>query len=124
MPGIETIRKEFIMTNAMIQTDKLTQLDHYRLLGSSGLRVSPLALGTMTFGTDWGWGADKDVCRQMFDRYVERGGNFIDGSNNYTNGTAEKFIGEFAKGRREQLVRTAKYTLNRPPADPNPRGSP
>jgi hypothetical protein len=72
-----------------------------RLLGRSGLRVSPLALGTMTFGSDWGWGADRDETRKIFDAYVERGGNFIDTANAYTNGTAEQMVGEFARSRRE-----------------------
>lgn len=54
------------------------RLDSYRLLGRSGLRVSPLCLGAMTFGSDWGWGADVDESRRMFDTYVDRGGNFID----------------------------------------------
>ena len=53
-------------------------LDTYRLLGRSGLRVSPLALGAATFGTEWGWGAEQDEARKLFDLYVERGGNFID----------------------------------------------
>lgn len=105
------------------QTGKLTQLDHYRLLGRSGLRVSPLALGTMTFGTDWGWGADKDECRKIFERYAELGGNFIDTANRYTNGTAETFVGEFIKGRRDQFVIATKYTLNMRPGDPNAGGS-
>ncbi|WP_264293808.1 aldo/keto reductase [Diaphorobacter aerolatus] len=59
-------------------------LSEYRTLGRSGLRVSPLALGTMTFGTDWGWGADEAEARRIFDLYVERGGNFIDTANFYT----------------------------------------
>jgi aryl-alcohol dehydrogenase-like predicted oxidoreductase len=105
------------------QTGKLTQLDHYRLLGRSGLRVSPLALGTMTFGTDWGWGADKDECRKIFERYAELGGNFIDTANRYTNGTAETFVGEFVKGRRDQFVIATKYTLNMRAGDPNAGGS-
>ena len=54
----------------------MMSLDHYRLLGRSGLRVSPLALGTMTFGKDWGWGADASESRRMFDHYLDRGGNF------------------------------------------------
>src|SRR4051812_42024516 len=56
-------------------------LDSYELLGRSGLRVSPLALGAMTFGTDWGWGADASDARRIFDTYVDRGGNFIDTAN-------------------------------------------
>ena len=67
---------------------------NYRLFGRSGLRVSELALGTMTFGTDWGWGADRDECRRMLDAYAEAGGNFVDTANNYTNGTSERVVGE------------------------------
>ena len=55
-----------------------TTLDTYRLLGTSGLRVSPLAIGAMTFGTEWGWGADERDARRMFDAYVARGDNFIE----------------------------------------------
>lgn len=83
----------------------------YQLLGQSGLRVSELALGTMTFGEDWGWGADKETSRQIFDCYVEAGGNFIDTSNNYTNGTSEQYVGEFIHQERDQFVVATKYTL-------------
>ena len=61
----------------------------YKLLGNSSLRVAELALGTMTFGEDWGWGASKEESRKIWDCYAEQGGNFIDTSVNYTNGTAE-----------------------------------
>jgi aryl-alcohol dehydrogenase-like predicted oxidoreductase len=101
----------------------MTTLDTYRLLGRSGLRVSPLALGTMTFGTDWGWGSDKDESRRIFDAYVDRGGNFIDTANQYTEGTSEAMVGEFAAGRREQLVIATKYTLAARPGDPNSGGN-
>jgi len=100
-----------------------TTLDTYRLLGRSGLRVSPLALGTMTFGKDWGWGSDKDEARRIFDTYVDRGGNFIDTANQYTSGTSERFIGEFAKDRRDQLVLATKYTLATRNGDPNSGGN-
>ena len=60
----------------------------YRLLGHSGLRVSELALGTMTFGDDWGWGSPKDEARKIYDAYREAGGNFIDTANFYTAGQA------------------------------------
>lgn len=73
-------------------------LDHYRLLGRSGLRVSPLALGTMTFGADWCWGAELAEARRLFDVYVERGGNFIDTANRYTEGSAERFVGNSPPG--------------------------
>lgn len=98
-------------------------LDTYRLLGRSGLRVSPLALGAATFGTEWGWGAEKDEARKLFDLYVERGGNFIDTANTYTDGSSERLLGEFAQGRRESLVLATKYTTLRRPGDPNSGGS-
>jgi aryl-alcohol dehydrogenase-like predicted oxidoreductase len=98
-------------------------LDHYSLLGRSGLRVSPFALGTMTFGTDWGWGSDQDEARAVFDHYVEQGGNFIDTASMYTNGTAERMIGEFAKDRRDRLVIATKYTMTSDPSDPNAGGN-
>ncbi|MEM7336796.1 MAG: aldo/keto reductase, partial [Chloroflexota bacterium] len=84
---------------------------NYQLLGKSGLRVSEIALGTMTFGEDWGWGADFDTSRKIFDKYVEAGGNFIDTANNYTKGTSEKFVGEFIQDQRDQFVLATKYTL-------------
>lgn len=91
----------------------------YKLLGRSGLRVSEVCLGTMTFGDDWGWGAPKDESRRMFDAFAEAGGNFIDTSNNYTNGTSEKFIGEFVRSDRDHFVTATKYTLNERSTDPN-----
>ncbi|KOX34167.1 aldo/keto reductase [Saccharothrix sp. NRRL B-16348] len=98
-------------------------LDSYRLLGRSGLRVSPLALGTATFGTEWGWGAGRDDARELFDTYVERGGNFIDTANTYTDGSSERMLGEFARDRREGLVLATKYTTLRRPGDPNSGGA-
>ncbi|MFT2016763.1 aldo/keto reductase [Streptomyces sp. 796.1] len=98
-------------------------LDTYRLLGRSGLRVSPLALGTATFGTAWGWGADQDEARRLFDHYVEQGGNFIDTANVYTDGNSERMLATFTRGRRESLVLATKYTSLRRPGDPNARGS-
>ncbi|WP_129543813.1 aldo/keto reductase [Serratia sp. 1D1416] len=98
-------------------------LDSYRLLGRSGLRVSPLTLGTMTFGADWGWGAEQAEARRLFDAYVDRGGNFIDTANRYTEGSAERFVGEFAAGRRDRLVIATKYTLPTQPDNPNSGGN-
>ncbi|WP_280382022.1 aldo/keto reductase [Nocardia wallacei] len=98
-------------------------LDSYRLLGRSGLRVSPLALGTMTFGTEWGWGSDKDEARSVFDTYVGRGGNFLDTANRYTGGTAEEWLGEFAAPVRESLVLATKYTGTQRLTDPNSGGN-
>jgi aryl-alcohol dehydrogenase-like predicted oxidoreductase len=102
---------------------------NYQLLGRSGLRVSDLCLGTMTFGEDWGWGAAKEEARKIYDAYREAGGNFIDTANVYTNGSSEKFVGEFVAGHREEVVLATKYTIaaarvNRPPrTDPNAGGN-
>ena len=95
----------------------------YKLLGRSGLRVSELALGTMTFGPDWGWGADKDESRAMFDAYAEAGGNFIDTANRYTNGTSERLVGEFIGDDRARFVVATKYTLSRDGRDANASGN-
>ena len=84
----------------------------YKLLGKSGLRVSELALGTMTFGEDWGFGASKEESRRMFDAYVEAGGNFIDTATNYNEGSSEKFVGEFVAPNRDRYVVATKYTMN------------
>jgi aryl-alcohol dehydrogenase-like predicted oxidoreductase len=95
----------------------------YRLLGNSGLRVSEAALGTMTFGDDWGWGAAKDEAHKVYDAFRDAGGNFIDTANFYTNGTSESFLGEFMKGHRESIVLATKYTNAAPGKDPNAAGN-
>lgn len=87
----------------------------YKLLGKSGLRVSELCLGTMTFGEDWGWGASKETSQQMFDMFAEAGGNFIDTANLYTNGTSEEYVGDFIHSDREHFVVATKYTLTPAP---------
>src|SRR6266576_2264336 len=96
---------------------------NYRLLGNSGLRVSEAALGTMTFGDDWGWGAAKDEARKVYDAFREAGGNFIDTANIYTNGTSETFLGEFIKGHRESVGMATKYTNAFASKDPNAAGN-
>ncbi len=95
----------------------------YKLLGRSGLRVSELALGTMTFGETWGWGASKDESRAIFDAFVEAGGNFVDTSCNYTDGESERFVGEFVRDDRERFVVATKYTLTQRRDDPNAGGN-
>jgi aryl-alcohol dehydrogenase-like predicted oxidoreductase len=95
----------------------------YKLLGKSGLRVSELCLGTMTFGEEWGWGASQDVARKIFESYVAAGGNFIDTANGYTNGTSEKMVGDFIKADREKFVVATKYSFNLKPGDPNAGGN-
>lgn len=96
---------------------------NYRLLGRSGLRVSELSLGTMTFGEEWGWGTAKDEARKIYDAYREAGGNFIDTANLYTAGSSEKFVGEFVRGHREQMVIATKYSNAAPGTDPNAAGN-
>lgn len=96
----------------------------YKLLGKSGLRVSELCLGTMTFGETWGWGAGKEESRKLFDLFAEAGGNFIDTSVNYTDGTSEEFLGEFTQADRDHFVIATKYTLTQPgDTDPNGGGN-
>jgi aryl-alcohol dehydrogenase-like predicted oxidoreductase len=95
----------------------------YKLLGNSGLRVSELCLGTMTFGEDWGWGSNKEESRAVFEAFAEAGGNFLDTANLYTNGTSETLVGEFVKGDREKWVIATKYSLNMRPGDVNASGN-
>ena len=95
----------------------------YRLLGKSGLRVSEAALGTMTFGDEWGWGSPKAEAQKVYESYRDAGGNFIDTANFYTGGTSEKFVGEFIKGHRESVVLATKYSNAAPGKDPNKTGN-
>lgn len=101
-------------------------LDHYVTLGRSGLRVSPLCLGAMTFGEDFGWGSSVKDSEAILDRYVDLGGNFIDTANMYTKGHSEKIIGDHVgldKARRDRLVLATKFSGNLYPGDPNGGGS-
>ena len=101
-------------------------LDHYVTLGRSGLRVSPLCLGAMTFGEDLGWGSSVEESQQIIDRYIELGGNFIDTANFYTKSHSEKIIGDHVgrhPARRDRLVIATKFSGNLYPGDPNGGGS-
>jgi aryl-alcohol dehydrogenase-like predicted oxidoreductase len=101
-------------------------LDHYVTLGRSGLRVSPLCLGAMTFGEDLGWGASVEESQRMIDRYADLGGNFIDTANFYTKSHSEKIIGDHVgrhPARRDRLVIATKFSGNLYPGDPNAGGS-
>ena len=91
----------------------------YKLLGKSGLRVSEICLGTMTFGEEWGWGANKEESKKVFDAYAHAGGNFLDTANRYTEGTSEKYVGEFIHTDRDHFVLATKYTLFDRRMDPN-----
>lgn len=98
----------------------------YKILGKSGLRVSELCLGAMTFGKDWAEflrGASKEESKEIFDLFVQAGGNFIDTANNYQNGSSERYVGEFISNEREKFVLATKYTLTTNPNDPNASGN-
>ncbi len=100
-------------------------LDDYITLGRSGLRVSPLCLGTMTFGTEWGWGAEEKTAREVFDRYVEASGNFVDTADLYTGGHSEELLGKFIseRGLRDRVVLATKFTFNGDAGNPNAGGN-
>ncbi len=97
----------------------------YFTLGRSGLRISRLALGTMTFGDNWGWGADERTSRAMFDRYLDAGGNFIDTADLYTEGQSETLLGKFIaeSGVRDRVVLTTKFSYNAETGNPNAGGN-
>ncbi len=107
------------------ESKKIESVASYYLLGKSGLRVSPLCLGTMTFGTEWGWGSPAETARKIFDRYLEAGGNFIDTADGYTNGKSEELVGQFLKdgGRRDRVALATKFTFNTVAGDPNAGGN-
>ncbi|BAU10329.1 aldo/keto reductase [Leptolyngbya sp. NIES-3755] len=98
---------------------------NYYTLGKSGLRVSQLALGTMTFGTEWGWGADEETARQLFNTYMDAGGNFIDTADLYTGGTSESWLGKFIQERnlRDRTIIATKFSYNAEPGNPNAGGN-
>lgn len=95
----------------------------YRLLGRTGLRVSELFLGAMTFGGQGGVGAPPEECRAMLDAYAEAGGNVVDTAINYRGGESETILGELLDGRRDRFVLATKYTVSRDGGDPNAAGN-
>src|SRR4030081_3330182 len=95
----------------------------YKLLGKTGVRISEVALGTMTFGDDWGWGGPPDVSAKMLDLFADAGGNVVDTADVYTTGTSETTLGELLKGRRDRFVLATKFTNQTDPADPNSAGN-
>jgi aryl-alcohol dehydrogenase-like predicted oxidoreductase len=101
-------------------------LNHYVTLGRSGLRVSPICLGAMTFGEDWGWGSSVKDSEAILDRFLERGGNFIDTANGYTKGHSEKIIGDHVgrhPSKRDRVVIATKFVTNMYRGDPNGGGA-
>src|SRR5581483_7642555 len=95
----------------------------YRLFGASGLRVSELFLGAMTFGEQGGVGAPQEECARMLDLYAEAGGNFIDTAVNYRGGASEEILGNLLGERRDRFVLATKYTVTRDGSDPNAAGN-
>ncbi|MBN8730555.1 MAG: aldo/keto reductase [Acidobacteria bacterium] len=96
---------------------------NYRLLGRSGLRVSELCLGTMTFGEEWGWGSTEAESRKVFEAFVEAGGNFFDTANGYTNGSSERLLGSFLAAERDRYVVATKFSFSTRPGDANAGGN-
>jgi aryl-alcohol dehydrogenase-like predicted oxidoreductase len=97
----------------------------YVQLGNSGLRVSEVCLGTMTFGDERGegWGATREEARRIFELFVEEGGNFFDTANNYVAGTSERYLGQLVAAERERFVVATKYTAATRGGDPNAIGN-
>nr|BBH87511.1 hypothetical protein KTC_22620 [Thermosporothrix sp. COM3] len=85
----------------------------YKVLGKSGLRVSELALGTMTFGEGMAWGASREESRKIFEAYAEAGGNFIDAADVYMGGESEKLVGDFIAADRDRFVLSTKYAITK-----------
>ena len=101
-------------------------LKHYLSLGNSGFRVSPFCLGAMTFGQEWGFGSDEAESKQVLDRYLDLGGNFLDTANGYTKGHSGKVIGDHVgrhPARRDRLVIATKFFTNMYRGDPNAGGA-
>ena len=100
-------------------------LSEYVTLGNSGLKVSRLCLGTMTFGADSGWGSAEETARSIFNSFLDAGGNFIDTADAYVSGKSEAFIGRFiqARGSRDRIVIGTKFSFNTDPGDPNAGGN-
>jgi aryl-alcohol dehydrogenase-like predicted oxidoreductase len=96
---------------------------NFGLFGKSGLRVSELSPGTMTFGEKWGWGPPRDEARQIYDAFREAGGNFVDTANIYTNGASETLLGEFMSDDRESVVLATKYSGAAATTEPNASGN-
>jgi aryl-alcohol dehydrogenase-like predicted oxidoreductase len=95
----------------------------FRLLGNSGLRVSEVALGTMTFGEEWTNGTPRDEARAIYAAYRAAGGNFVDTANVYTQGTSERIVGELVADHRASVVIGTKYTCTEATGDANAGGN-
>jgi aryl-alcohol dehydrogenase-like predicted oxidoreductase len=101
------------------------KVNEYTTLGRTGLRVTPLCMGAMSFGTGWGWGVDEKASKALFDYYLERGGNFIDSADGYQMGASEEYVGKFVaeRGLRDRLVIATKFTYGAQQGNPNAGGN-
>lgn len=95
----------------------------YQVFGNTGLKVSELALGAMTFGEEWGWGSSKAESRAVFEAYASAGGNFIDTADVYTGGSSERILGELMGAERDRFVVSTKFTAGPAAKDPNAAGN-
>ena len=96
-----------------------------RNLGRTGLKVSNLCLGAMTFGNS-DWGCDEPTSARLVHQFLDHGGNFIDTANAYTKGHSEAIIGDYLrKGSvgRDRIVIATKFFANLYPGDPNGGGA-
>ncbi len=107
----------------MVAPGRIPNMLRYRLLGKSGLRVSEIGLGTMSFGDRWGFGADFATSHRVLDAYAEAGGNFLDTANKYHGGQTEEIVGAWLEGKRDRNIVATKYTLSMDPSDPNASGN-
>ena len=95
----------------------------YKFLGRSGVKVSELCLGTMSFGNKWGFGADEEESRRIIGAFAEAGGNFIDTANKYHEGESEEIVGRAIASERDRWILATKYTLSMGSGDPNRAGN-
>ena len=123
----EALSKDLPFDTVELNQNTIESLTTYRLLGNTGLRVSPLAFGAGTFGGEWGdaWSSSKDQAKRIFNRYIEAGGNFFDTSDIYQNGQSEVWLGELLKqaANRDRMVISTKGTQNQFAGDPNGGGN-
>jgi len=123
----DTSKWDGAFAKASEEDKRVKSLTHYRLLGNTGLRVSPIAFGAGTFGEAWGeaWSSGKEQGREIFNRYIEAGGNFFDTADVYQFGESEVWLGEFIReaGNRDRLVIATKATQNQVVNDPNGGGN-
>ena len=121
---MQTLLQVFLLKFKLILTSQRFTYMQYKLLGRSGLKVSELSLGTMGFGTEAGWGADKETSFKIMDGFANAGGNFLDTANVYKLGTSEKIVGEYINNNdRDYFVLATKYALKDNTTNPNASGN-